>query len=480
MSSSAQTVGFGTSGLRGPAEGFTPELVGAFVSAFLDVAGAKAAYREVAIGTDLRGSSPSIAAMVAGAVSARGWRPINGGDVPTPALAAHALARAIPAIMVTGSHIPPAYNGLKFYRPDGELLKSDEEPISAAAREVPASKWSFDRIEMPPVEEAIASAYVARFTESFAPTVLAGMRLGVFAHSAVGRDLLVDILEQLGAQCHVFGRLDRFVAVDTEAVSSEHMDAMRAILAEHRLDAIVSTDGDGDRPLLLDETGTQINGDVLGALTARFLRAGVVVTPLTSTSGIEMSGWFESVLRTRIGSPYVVEAMSAASGDVVGFEANGGFLVQTPFRLDGGMLAPLPTRDAVLPLVAVLAAAKAEGTSVSALAASLPARVMKAARLEEISPQDGGDFVAAMAGSPETRHAFAPLLAEPASIDNTDGARLALGDGSVVHFRQSGNAPELRCYVETDTAGGTDRLLEAMMARLGDYFERKENGHADR
>jgi phosphomannomutase len=85
-----------------------------------------------------------------------------------------------------------------------------------------------------------------------------------------------------------------------------------------------------------------------------------------------------------------------------------------------------------------------------------------------------------MAGSSEARRAFAPLLAEPASIDNTDGTRLTLGDGSVVHFRQSGNAPELRCYVETDTAGRTDRLLEAMMARLGDYFERKENGHADR
>ncbi|HCO53447.1 MAG TPA: phosphomannomutase [Pelagibacterium sp.] len=471
-------MGFGTSGLRGLASGFTPDVVGAYVRGFLQTSCADADTRDVAIGVDLRASSPAIAALVAGAVAGSGWRPIHGGAVPTPALAAYALKRGIPAIMVTGSHIPPDYNGLKFYRPDGELLKSDEAPIAAAAEETLGSGWSFAPADLPPVEEKVAVEYTNRFTSSFSASSLSGLRVGVFAHSAVGRDLLADILESLGADCVCFGRVEEFVAVDTEAASADHLDQMRQALKTHGLDAVVSTDGDGDRPLLLDEAGHQINGDVLGALTARFLGAKTVVTPLTSTSGIELSGWFETVIRTRIGSPFVVEAMTQATTKdedrIVGFEANGGFLVQTPFSLEDGILDPLPTRDAVLPILAVLASSKSAGEPISHLAASLPPRVMKAARLKEIPPQKGSKFCVTMADSFVMRTVFDPILSDISAIDTTDGTRLTLTDGSIVHFRQSGNAPELRCYVETDTAEATDRLLETMMAQLEQHFGRKE------
>jgi len=472
------TVNFGTSGLRGLASGFTPDVVGAYVRAFLQTSCSGASARDVAIGVDLRASSPAIAALVSGAVSASGWRPIYGGAVPTPALAAFALKRGIPAIMVTGSHIPPDYNGLKFYRPDGELLKSDEAPIGAAAEEILAAGRSFAPADLPTVEDGVAVEYTNRFTSSFSTSSLSGLRVGVFAHSAVGRDLVAAILESLGADCVCFGRVEEFVAVDTEAVSADHMDQMRQALEAHGLDAIVSTDGDGDRPLLLDEAGHQINGDVLGALTARFLGARTVVTPLTSTSGIELSGWFGTVTRTRIGSPFVVEAMNQAATKgqdrIVGFEANGGFLVQTPFSLEDGILDPLPTRDAVLPILAVLALRKSAGEPISRLAATLPPRVMKAARLKDITPLEGSKFCVTMAESFVTRTVFDPILSDISAIDTTDGTRLTLTDGSIVHFRQSGNAPELRCYVETDTAEATDRLLETMMAQLEQQFGRKE------
>ena len=476
---SDKSIGFGTSGLRGLAFGFTPDVVGAYVRGFIETACSGAVTRDVAIGVDLRSSSPAIAELVAGAVSASGWRPVYGGAVPTPALAAFALKRGIPAIMVTGSHIPPDYNGLKFYRPDGELLKSDEAPIGAAAEEILGAGWSFAPADLPAVDEGVAAEYIERFTSAFSRSSLSGLRVGVFAHSAVGRDLLAEILESLGADCFCFGRVDDFVAVDTEAVSAGHMDQMRDALKAHCLDAVVSTDGDGDRPLLLDEVGHQINGDVLGALTSKFLGAKTVVTPLTSTSGIELSGWFETVTRTRIGSPFVVEAMThaaTAKGEdrIVGFEANGGFLVQTSFSLDDGMLDALPTRDAVLPLVAVLASRNSAGEPISRLAGSLPPRVMKAARLKDIPPQEGLEFCDMMAESFVTRTAFDPILSELSAIDTTDGTRLSLSDGSIVHFRQSGNAPELRCYVETDTIEATDRLLETMMTRLEQQFGRKE------
>src|SRR5690606_20747687 len=103
-----------------------------------------------------------IAALVGGAVEALGWRAVNAGAVPTPALALAGLERGVPAIMVTGSHIPPDYNGLKFYRPDGELLKSDEAPIRAAAERLGADIPPFAPA-LPPADPAVERGYRERY-----------------------------------------------------------------------------------------------------------------------------------------------------------------------------------------------------------------------------------------------------------------------------------------------------------------------------
>ncbi len=373
--------------------------------------------------------------------------------------------------MVTGSHIPAQYNGLKFYRPDGELLKSDEKAMAGKALDASVPPEAATPFALPSPDPAVASAYARRYSQCFAPDALKGFRVGVFEHSAVGRDLIVSLLDALGAQSLSIGRSAEFVALDTEAVSAGHMALMREALEKEGLDAVVSTDGDGDRPLVLDEKGNQINGDVLGALTARALGADTIVTPLTSTSAIEMSGWFKGVIRTRIGSPYVVEAMAAAEGEkIAGFEANGGFLLGSPVQLDRAVLSPLATRDAMLPMLAVLAESARRKIPLAQLAAELPPRVMKAGRLKDIEGAQGHDLVAQLARSRDLRKELGSTLADPLAIDRQDGTRLTLAGGAIVHFRQSGNAPELRCYVETDSAGETDRLLAEMMDRLKSYL----------
>jgi phosphomannomutase len=461
-------VDFGTSGLRAAAIGFTPEVCRAYVLAFLRTSCAGAEGRTVFLGADLRASSPEIAGHCLAAVAAEGWTPVWAGNVPTPALAAHALARHAPAIMITGSHIPEDYNGIKFYRPDGEFLKEDEAPVRAAAATLLAEGVALAPLPLPAVDPTIAEGYVERTAAAFPGAPLAGLRIGVDLHSAVGRDLTVTILTRLGAEVVAFRRADRFIAVDTEAVDPNDLARDRAMLAEHRLDAVVSTDGDGDRPLVIDETGRQINGDVLGTLTARFLGITTLVTPLTSTTGIELSGWFSRVVRTRIGSPHVVAGMAAVAGEgpVAGFEANGGFLLESDLSIDGHRLARLPTRDAILPIVGVLLAARRAGTGLSALAATLPARVMKADRLKQIPREVGEAFLAAMATSRPARLGLDPRIADPVRLDTIDGVRLTLADRSIVHFRQSGNAPELRCYVETETAAATDALLGTLLAAM--------------
>src|SRR5690606_12183012 len=141
---------------------------------------------------------------------------------------------------------------------------------------------------------------------------------------------------------------------------------------EHRLDAIVSADGDGDRPLLMDGAGHFVRGDVLGLLASRYLGADTVVTPVTSNSAIEQIGDFSRVIRTPVGSPYVVAAMAGASGRVMGFEANGGTFVGEGISIDGRPLSPLATRDAILPLLGTLGEAARLGQSLAQIWSELP------------------------------------------------------------------------------------------------------------
>lgn len=462
---------FGTSGLRGPATDFTESVCTAYITAFLERCAEQTADRTAYVAADLRDSSPRIAGQCLAAVKALGWKPVWAGNVPTPAVAAYAMARQAPAIMITGSHIPETYNGIKFYRPDGEFLKEDEAPVRARAEAIMSEGRKVASFEPGAPLAAVAEDYVARYIGAFGPSALSGLKIGIDLHSAVGRDLLVSILEGLGAEVHPFRRVERFVAVDTEALDADDIARSRALIEEKKLDAVISTDGDGDRPLVIDDKGRQINGDVLGVLTARTIGARTVVTPLSSTSAIEQSGWFENVVRTRIGSPYVVAAMAEASAHpVVGFEANGGFLLQDDITLAAGTLSRLPTRDAALPAVACLALAKTEGKSLSALAATLPARFMKADRVKEVPADSARIFLDHIEKSVDFRAEFDSRIASPTDISTLDGVRMAFANGDTVHFRQSGNAPEMRIYVETNNQAGTERLLSEMIAKLALQF----------
>jgi len=462
---------FGTSGLRGPAADFTQALCTAYVTAFLERCADTSSGRTAYVGADLRDSSPRIAGQCLATIKAAGWTPVWAGNVPTPALAAYAMARSAPAVMVTGSHIPESYNGIKFYRPDGEFLKEDEAPVKARAEAIEAEGRDVAPIAPGEPLDDVAESYVQRYVSSFGPDALKGVRIGIDLHSAVGRDLTQRIFRGLGADCHPFRRVEKFIAVDTEALDPEDVARARRLIDEEKLDAVISTDGDGDRPLVIDETGRQINGDVLGVLTAKLIGAKTVVTPLSSTSAVEESGWFETVDRTRIGSPFVVAGMAAAgSHPVAGFEANGGFLLGDDVPMSRGLLTRLPTRDAILPAVAVLTLARQEGKSLSALAATLPPRFMKADRVKDVAPDKGKIFLGEMEMSETFRTAFDPRLARPVAISTLDGVRMAFANGDTVHFRQSGNAPEMRVYVETGSAEGTDRLLGEMMGKLAASF----------
>jgi phosphomannomutase len=285
---------------------------------------------------------------------------------------------------------------------------------------------------------------------------LRGWRVGVWQHSSVARDLLVDVLDGLGAEVEALGRSDGFVAVDTEAVSGDTATELAGWVRSHGLDALVSTDGDADRPLLVDETGALIRGDVIGILTAKFLGADVVVTPVTSNSAIEATGFFRQVVRTRVGSPFVIAGMAGAKGRVVGFEANGGVLLGSDVTVNGTTLTALPTRDALLPILSVLGAARVAGQPLSQLVGTLPPRFARSDRLEHVPVERSALLLDTLR---KDAAGFFQPQGSVAAVSDVDGQRYELSSGDIIHYRPSGNAPELRCYTEASTPDRAEELL---------------------
>jgi phosphomannomutase len=462
-------VTFGTSGARGLVNALSDKVAYSYTTAFLQYLFESDLVKVdgyVAVAGDLRPSTPQIMTAVCKAIQDKGQKVINCGFVPSPAVALYGLRRNMPSIMVTGSHIPDDRNGIKFNRPDGEILKEDEEAIRAQRVSLPEELFDQAGVfvknwEPPQIDLKAYYTYVKRYTDFFEEGCLQGMKVGLYEHSSVARESLCDVLKALGAKVVSLGFSDDFVPVDTEAIRPEDVQLAEKWARLHELDTIVSTDGDGDRPLISDEQGRWLRGDVAGMLCAGYLNAQWIATPVSSNTAVDRSGWFDGVLRTRIGSPYVISAMHSLLQDgkqgVVGYEANGGFLHGDSLSLQGRALDPLPTRDAMIVILSILNLAQAEQKRISELLVSVPARYTYSNRLKSF-PQElskkklecfqSGDFER---DSRAIELAFDNRFGSVKDIDLTDGVRITFAGDDVVHLRPSGNAPELRCYTEADS-----------------------------
>jgi len=449
---------FGTSGLRGLATDLTDALCATYAAAFVSL---HAHNGRLFVGQDKRVSSPRIARAVAAGAASQGVEVVDCGVLPTPALARAALEEGTLSIMVTGSHIPADRNGLKFYTGQGEFTKADEAPLREAV-----AAWSAPITSgAAPTTADATTDYIARYVGGLPGGALAGQKIGVWMHSSAASEALPAILSGLGAEVVPLGVSDSFVPVDTEAVDDDTRAQLKAWVQEHGLDGLVSTDGDADRPLMIDDTGDVVPGDILGPITARWLGATDVVTTVSANTLVDLMGAFDQVARTRIGSPYVIAEMEALPREtkVVGYEPNGGFLLG--WDVNGRITLPkLMTRDCALPLVAAFAAAGEAGGSLSELVSGFPERRTATDRLKDIPRKASLAVVEAILGGD---HSVLPQgLGALAATDQTDGVRLTFETGRIVHIRPSGNAPELRCYVEAESNSAAQVLLKEALEKL--------------
>jgi phosphomannomutase len=530
---------FGTSGLRGLVNDITD------LEAYINVKGALRYLAKIGdvkpgakivLGGDLRPSTDRIMGACARAILDSGGQVENAGKIPTPAVILHSLATGHAGVMVSGSHIPFDRNGIKLNRSVGEILKSDEAGITEEVERVRAEEYvrtadasAFTAsgelkaaLALPDVDGAAEERYVGRYVRSFGPRALAGLRILVYQHSAVGRDILARILRELGADVVTAGRAETFVPIDTENVTDEMLDRLDALVTaaeEARpFHAVVSTDGDSDRPLVAaalppSEAGSRgrrvrfLPGDLLGIIVAEHLGADAVAVPISANDAVERRMKERGVLlqKTRIGSPYVVAMLAelgraGAHARVMGWEANGGFLLGSRLALEEGELSALPTRDATLPIVANLAAAGRRGLSLSALWDELPPRFGRAGLLDQVPVAVSRAILArlvpggatteveleatgrvldrsrpgeaavpvdeAAAGAWRDRKStparfFSPTFGfdEIVRINVLDGVRVHFRNGDVGHVRPSGNAPQLRIYANSDTQARADEIV---------------------
>jgi phosphomannomutase len=481
-------VKFGTSGARGLAVEMTDAVCYAYTTAFLQHLEISQNIRkncEVAIAGDLRPSSPRICAAVAKAVKDKGYTPIYCGEIPSPAVAYYGLLKKIPSVMVTGSHIPDDRNGIKYNTPLGEIMKEDEQGIRQQNVEIPDTLCDDSDLlktpfTLPKVNKDATDLYIKRFTDFFGADALKGCKVSIYEHSCVGRDILKTIYSALGAQVTGLGRSDKFISVDTEAIRPEDVVLAANWASTGEYDAILSADGDCDRPLISDEKGNWLRGDVAGILCAQHIGSHVISTPVNCNSAVELCGSFEQVIRTQIGSPFVIAGMKQATSEsahaiVAGYEANGGFMTNSDIQRNGKILKALPTRDAAILHIALLAEAKKRACKISDLVNALPPRYTTSNRLKEFPTElskaklalfYSGNFAKDSVFIEEN---FGDLCGKVESINTTDGIRINFSNGEVIHLRPSGNAPELRCYNEAATEKRAVELNEQCMARMENW-----------
>jgi len=523
---------FGTSGLRDTVENMTDMECYVNARGFIAYLKDRGKFKKgdtIALGGDRRPSTYRIKMAVAAAICDMGGIVDDQGQIPSPALANYAMSNNMASIMVTGSHIPSDRNGIKFTKRSGEILKSDESGILENVRKERAKVYSirekdsiFDKNgtfkptfkskfkELLKAESYTGKSgqiYIDRYRNVFGSEFFPKeTKIFLYQHSAVGRDIVKDIFESLGAE--VFApsikinneplRSDEFVPVDTESVSEETLGIFKRVLVDNDLDIGVTLDGDSDRPLLVyreykrgkpKDSVKYITGDILGLLAILGLqnlniKVDAVCVPVSANDsimkickdkGIELT-------QTKIGSPFVIAAMNDSieshpgRWSVFSWESNGGFLTGTDLTVGDKTLKALPTRDAVLPLLSVIHLIVKSGLSVSELVKTLPLRFTHADRkkavpmemgkriIDYLTPKDLNDQEKSEIIKNRIEEVFLKCygFGKVENVNYTDGIRILFDNGEISHLRPSGNAPEFRNYAIADSA---ERARE--MVRIG-------------
>ena len=313
---------FGTDGIRGiVGEDLTPSLVekiGRAAALWAKAPGNAATGSDpgrVLIGRDTRGSGPELEAALARGISSAGWTAVLAGVVPTPAVAL--LAEDVAAV-VTASHNPPAYNGVKLFDGEGHKLADEDEEAIEALLDTPPSgaAGSVERFG------DAAERYVRHIREGFGSD-LSGLRIAVDCANGAYSDIAPAVFEDLGAEVHAIGIEPDGTNINVDCGATD-LNALQQTVTRLGLDLGVAFDGDGDRMLAVDERGQALDGDQI--LTVLTLALGVDLVAVTVMTNLGFHRLMAErgirVVTTPVGDRYLLEALHR-DGGLLGAEQSG-------------------------------------------------------------------------------------------------------------------------------------------------------------
>ena len=321
---------FGTDGVRGVVgESLTPELVKRLgrAAALWSPGG------RVFIGRDTRGSGPELEAAFADGVASAGGNAVLGGVLPSPAVALLALDLGA---VISASHNPPEYNGVKFFDAAGQkLTDASEEEIEALLDEPPsAARGTIDHVEIS------ADSYLEHVLERFGSD-LSGLRVAVDCANGAYSEIAPTAFERLGADVVPLATEPDGTNINVGCGATD-LSLLARTVPEQRADLGVAFDGDGDRMLAVDAEGNPVDGDQILAILALDLAVDFVVVTVMTNLGFHqlMEEHGIRVLTTDVGDRYVLEALRREGG-VLGGEQSGHIICLDGHVTGDGLAAAL-------------------------------------------------------------------------------------------------------------------------------------------
>jgi phosphomannomutase len=451
------TLKIGISGVRGiVGDSLTPQLVTSFAGAFGTYCGAG----PILVGTDSRPSREMVKqAVIAGLLSA-GCTPVDVGIVPVPALQHHVrAAKAFGGICVTASHNPIQWNALKFFGPDGIILR----PNQAAELVDLYHQGEYTRVPASEIREVRTGDETIRLhhaavlaTVDVAAIRARNFRVAVDCCNGAGSVATPAFLRALGCEViELYTNPDEPFPRDPEPIP-ENLGELCKVVREGKADLGFAQDADADRLAIVDEHGTPLGEECTLPLVIRHLlkhnpdaRAKPVIVNISTSRMVDdVAAEFGSrMIYTRVGEVNVVEAM-LAQGALIGGEGN------------GGVIAPHinPCRDSFVGIALVLEALAKEGGSLSAMRAQIPTYAIVKTRVECPTRQV----------APALRALQEAYRGE--EIDTIDGVKIIRPD-RWAQARGSNTEPIIRITVEAptevDARALADDVIDSLERALG-------------
>jgi len=439
---------FGTNGIR---RVFGEDLTLEFVH---DITLSIATYFKngpILVGYDGRDSSPIIAKIVCAALNYAGINCKNAGLVPTPALEFATKSLGYNgAIMITASHNPPEYNGIKPAASDGvEISREDELIIEDIYFE---KKWIQNTAGWGKSEndDSVIRTYLDGIKSQIDSNRIKSKRFKVALDLGNGAQVVTapKLCEELG--CEVFlvnEKIDGTFPGRGSEPTPENLQKLSDVVKKSGVTLGVAFDGDGDRSIFCDNNGKILTGDKSALLLCKFILEknpkSKIITCLNSGSNIESiaKDSDSQVIRTRVGSVEVSRKMIPING-LIGFEENGGFMYGPHNQV----------RDGAMTLALVLDLLSKSEKTLSELVGELPSSFTNKDKIK--------------CSKDEAQKIILALKEENPDADTTDGIKIIFDTKNWLMVRPSGTEPIIRIYAEGDSQEKLDKIMSENLQKI--------------